>query len=87
MFLPCGLGQPQSEASSFKQEENMAINMTDEWLQGVRARVAGMSRSAVPYGQHSFEMGNTAIQRANEWFSGWDTANIILGFHAVKEPT
>ncbi len=64
----------------------MANNATDEWLEGVKARIAGMSRSAVPYGQASFEMGATAIRRANEWFDGWDTADIILGFHNAKEP-
>jgi len=64
----------------------MANNATDEWLEGVKARVAGMSRSAVPYGQASFEMGATAIRRANQWFDGWDTADIILGFHNAKEP-
>lgn len=62
-----------------------ANNNTDEWLQGVKARVAGMSRASVPYGQRSFEVGATAIRKANDWFSGWDTADIILGFHNAKE--
>lgn len=59
---------------------------SSQWLEGVRARVAGASRATCPYGQDRIEVGNNAVMEANEWFSGWDTANIILGFHNAKEP-
>ena len=64
----------------------MAINMTDPWLKGVRARVAGESRAAIPYAQNKIEIGSSELVAATQWFSGWDTADIILGFHNAKEP-
>lgn len=64
----------------------MTVNISHDWLEGIRARVAGAPRAACPFGQNKIDVGNSDIIRANEWFSGWDTANIILDLHDAKEP-